>query len=286
MKKFGDRRDGERLKVEGVHKFMYHMLPKRCDNEVYVQRDVDVTDLVKFIEKKKEENGDITYFHAFSYAIGRVLYNYPSMNKFVMNGNYYKRKFISLGFVAKTSFTDDAKECLNVFKVDNSDTIDTISKKISKDVKRIRANTDSSTDGAIEIIGKLPRPLRAFVIGCFKFMDRHDLIPEDLTKDSIYHASVLVTNLGSIGCNSVYHHLSEFGTNGVVIAIGKIVKKPIVIDGKVVIRDVCDFGITLDERIGDGFYFAKAVNLLEHILTHPEMLEEKIDDRVDFKQGK
>ena len=90
MKKFGDRRDGERLKVEGVHKFMYHLLPKRCDNEVYVERNVDVTDLVKYIEKKKEENGDITYFHAFSYAIGRVFYNYPSMNKFVMNGNYYR----------------------------------------------------------------------------------------------------------------------------------------------------------------------------------------------------
>ena len=115
-----------------------------------------------------------------------------------------------------------------------------------------------------------------------KFMDNHDLLPQTLTNNSVYHCSILVSNLGSINCPSIYHHLTNFGTNSVIMTIGKIHKEVLVIDGKKEIRDVCDFGITIDERIGDGYYFAKAVNLFEYILNNPELLEEHINDRVDL----
>ena len=49
-------------------------------------------------------------------------------------------------------------------------------------------------------------------------------------------------------------------------------------NGKVEIRDIVDFGINLDERIGDGVYFSKSVNLLDYIITHPETLEEKANE--------
>ena len=114
-----------------------------------------------------------------------------------------------------------------------------------------------------------------------KILDRHDLLPESLTGNLIYYSTVLMSNLGSIGCGSVYHHLTDFGTNSIVLTIGEIKKEPYVTDeGKVEIHDFCDFGITLDERIADGFYFAKSVKLLEYILNHPELLEENINEKI------
>lgn len=281
-KKFTDRRDGEKLKTDGVHKLMLNILPKRTESETYLNKTIDVTNLVKYIEEKKKKDSKITYFHAFSTAIGRSIYNYPSMNKFIIGGSFYKRNDISIGFVAKTSFTDSAKECLNVIKVEDKDTINSISKKISGDVKKIRSNTNNDTDSAIEFIGKLPKILRCIIMKIIKFMDNHDLLPQTLTNNSVYHCSILVSNLGSINCPSIYHHLTNFGTNSVIMTIGKIHKEVLVIDGKKEIRDVCDFGITIDERIGDGYYFAKAVNLFEYILNNPELLEEHINDRVDL----
>lgn len=47
-------------------------------------------------------------------------------------------------------------------------------------------------------------------------------------------------------------------------------------------RYICDFGITLDERIADGVYFAKSLNLLEYILNNPSMLEDKASDKISI----
>ena len=38
-------------------------------------------------------------------------------------------------------------------------------------------------------------------------------------------------------------------------------------------RTVLELGLTLDERISDGYYYSKSVQLFKHLLTHPELLE-------------
>ena len=52
--------------------------------------------------------------------------------------------------------------------------------------------------------------------------------------------------------------------------------------GKTEIRKICEFGINLDERIADGFYFAKSIQLAEYIAKNPELL---LDD-FSFKPEK
>ena len=37
---------------------------------------------------------------------------------------------------------------------------------------------------------------------------------------------------------------------------------------------MCEFGINIDERIGDGYYFIKSLKMLQLIFDHPEMMEE------------
>ena len=41
-------------------------------------------------------------------------------------------------------------------------------------------------------------------------------------------------------------------------------------------------GITLDERIADGYYYSKSVHILKHLLQHPELLEERADKEVEL----
>ena len=87
-------------------------------------------------------------------------------------------------------------------------------------------------------------------------------------------ATVLLSNLGSIKCRSAYHHLNEYGTNSIVITIGTIYEE----DG----RYKVDIGATLDERIADGFYFAKSLKLVEYISSHPELLDEEVGKKVEI----
>ena len=262
---FGDRKDAVRVRnVDGMHMIMCDIKPLRADSDVYINQKIDVTELVKYIEERKKSESDLTYFHAFSMAIAKVFYNRPLLNRFVLNKHFYDRKDVSLSFVAKVDFEDDSPEYLNVIRVGENDTLIDVKNKISGTVKKVRSNSKNGTDDAINIVGKLPRFLRVFVMWFLKKLDNHGLIPYSLIE------------------NDIYHNLTDFGTNSILMTIGKIHKEQLVTEnGKVEIRDVCDFGVNVDERIADGVYFAKSIKLFEYILQNPKLLEKKACEKIE-----
>lgn len=281
-KRFRDRKDGSMVRISGFDKFLYLLKPRRSEAEVYISKKIDVSDLVKYMEKKKKDNEEITYFHLFSTAVAKLVYNKPYLNRFIMGSNKYERNEVTLSFVAKTKFEDDAKELLKVIKIEDDDNVDTISKKIFGSVRKIRSNEISHTDDFVNSLGKLPGMVMSIIVWFVKKLDRFDLLPKSLTENSIYHSSVLISNLGSIHCDGIYHNLTNFGTNSILLTIGEIKEEACVIDGKIDKRYICDFGITLDERIADGVYFAKSLNLLEYILNNPSMLEDRASDKISI----
>ena len=285
-KRLGDRRDGKRLRMGGFERFLYYLKPRRSDSEVYISKCIDVTELVKYMKEKKKDNEDLTYFHLFSTAVAKVVYNKPLLNRFIIGGNKYDRNDIILSFVAKTDFSDTAREFLTVIKVDANDSLMDISRKIKGDVKKIRSNKESHTDDFVNKLGRLPKWLMAIIVWIIKRLDNHDMLPQSLTKNSVYHSTVLLSNLGSIHCDGIYHNLTNFGTNSILLTIGEIKEEVKVIEGEIVKRCVCDFGITLDERIADGVYFAKSINLLEYILNDPKLLEGKVNDKIVISRDK
>lgn len=286
-KKIGDRRDGKRLKMSGFERFLYYLKPRRSDSEVYISKCIDVTELVKYMKEKKKDNEDLTYFHLFSTAVAKVVYNKPLLNRFIIGGNKYDRNDITLSFVAKTDFSDTAREFLTVIKVDDNDSLMDISRKIKGDVKKIRSNKESHTDDFVNKLGRLPKWVMAIIVWIIKRLDNHDMLPQSLTKNSVYHSTVLLSNLGSIHCDGIYHNLTNFGTNSILLTIGEIKEEVKVIEGEIIVkRYVCDFGITLDERIADGVYFAKSINLLEYILNDPKLLEGKVNDKIVISRDK
>ncbi len=47
-------------------------------------------------------------------------------------------------------------------------------------------------------------------------------------------------------------------------------------------REMVDLGITIDERLADGYYYAKSIKLLQYLLQHPEELEKPLGEEVDY----
>ena len=245
-----NRRDAKLIKQDnGIFNLIYYLKPKRVYAEVYINKKFDVTNLVKYMEKLKEEDSSYTYFHLFTTAISKLVYARPYLNRFIIAGRMYEREEVTLSFVVKTTFNDSAEELMTVIPVSKEDNLAMVKDKILSSVNKMRSNNShDKTNDTINKVGKLPRFLRFIIMEIFKFMDSHDLLPNSLTKDDIYHASVLVSNLGSIKCGAIYHNLTDFGTNSLIITIGDIHKEVIVNDkGKSEIRDICEFGITIDE---------------------------------------
>ena len=54
------RRDAKRVKnISGLSQILIDLKPDRCDSDVYINRKIDVTNLVTYIESKKKENSEI-----------------------------------------------------------------------------------------------------------------------------------------------------------------------------------------------------------------------------------
>ena len=278
-KKLGDRRDARKLKMNGVLR-MCTYLKERHNADVYINKTIDVTNLVKYMEEKKKKDNEITYFHLLSYACARVVYNRPYLNRYIINHTCYERDDVTLAFTAKVAFEDDAKEFLSVIKVLPTDNVDDIKKTIKNKVDKVRGNIQNDTDNAVDILDKLPRPILGIAAIIVKWMDKHDLLPRSFSENLLYNSTAILSNLGSINCGAIYHNITNFGTNGILITFGKIHKEPMVINDKIEIRDVLEIGANLDERIADGVYMAKAINLFEDILQNPELFKEAASEKI------
>ena len=292
MKKFGDRRDGRKLtkkEMTGMAYINCDLKKKRAYREVFMNVPIDVTEMIKYVENQnKKKDVHITYFHMFCAAIGKTIYNNPNLNIYSIGGNFYMRNDVILSFVAKTDFSDEAKEVMQMLKVEENDNVFTLSKKISGGVKKARSDSKENSSGGdnlVDTVGHMPKIIRRPIVGVFKFLDKHDLLPKSLTEELLYYSSVIMSNIGTLNSpRGIYHDLTDFGTNSIMATMGKIYKQEVINeDGKKEIRDFCDFGITLDEGIGDGFYFIKSVNFLKYLLDNPKLLEGPANEKIKIK---
>ena len=277
------RRDGIRVKgLDGYHNILPYVMPKRTEAEVSLTEQFDVTDLVKYMAERNEKEGtNLKIFHAICTAIARTVYHRPKLNYFISGRRYYERPDITLSFVVKQKFEDDADETLMFLKVDPDMNLDSISKLIIGDVKKVRKEKSNDLDKLMNFVGSLPRPVLEVFFGSLRVLEYHGIMPKSLTAGDPNYSSVLLSNLGSIKSDSCYHHLSNYGTCSVMITIGVLHKEQKQMpDGSWQERDVINCTFNIDERLADGFYFAKSLRIADYMLTHPESMTEPISKTV------
>lgn len=286
MRRLKDRKDAKRIdKISGMTQIMIDIKPDRCDSDVYINQQMDVTNLSKYITEKKEVDQEITYFHAFVCAIGKIIYNRPKLNRFVADRHVYEHNDVVVSFVAKISFDDHAEEMMIMIPIDKDDNIDSISKKVRDKVNKVRTNNEKKgANSAIDTLGKLPNIIRIPLMGLFKWLDKKGKLPSSLIQDNLYYSSIIISNLGSIKCGAIYHNITNFGSCSSLATIGEIKDVEVIVDGNKKIIKACDFGINIDERIADGYYFAKSVKLLQYIFDNPECMEGKCGDIIEIQK--
>lgn len=287
-RKWGDRRDGRWVKAPGLQTVMAYLMPKRTDCEVYLNDRLDATELLQYLEQKNAQHPEFktTVFHCMIMGMARMVKERPKMNRFIQGYRMYERDDISISFVVKRRFADGGEESLMVLVPKDDDTLDTVSRKIVGDVKETRKSETSTggVDALLDGFAKLPRPILMLAIRIIRYLDFWGVNPKVLTQGDPNYTTILCSNLGSIKAPAVYHHLNNYGTNSVMVTIGTLHKEELVMpDGTKAIRDVIDFGATLDERIADGFYFARSLRLLKHIFAHPELLDQPLGQPSGFQ---
>ena len=285
-KRPGDRRDGVLLReLDSLHFITGILYPNRCDNEAFISERIDLTNAYAYLEAKNA--GDPVYkynvFQLVVTAIVKVLTLRPKMNRFIVNSNFYQRNEVSASFVVKKIFSDKGAEALAFLHTESTDTIDSIHEKIYEQVSSCRSEQIDSSTESMDILNKLPRWVARAAVRFIMFLDRHGWVPQDMIATDPYYSSCVLSNLGSIKLKSGYHHLTNWGTCSMICLLGEIKKTPVFDDeGNVTMRPTIDLGLTIDERLADGYYYSKSVRLLAKLLENPELLELPLAEEVDY----
>ena len=287
-KRFGDRKDAYLLRdIDPMHLFVPHLYPNRADCESFVTEDIDLTNLLEYLDKKNSDNPEYKYtlFHAIAAALVKTVTLRPKMNRFIQGRRMYQRDHLSIAFVAKKYFGDEAYESLLTMKFDENTTINSLHDRIMDEVMQVRTGKrEDNSSEKMGILVKMPNIFLRWLVNILRVLDFYGKVPNFLVKEDPCYSSVFISNLGSIKLHATYHHLTNWGTNSVFVVIGEKHLAPKYDEnGFVGMVQSLELSLTIDERIADGYYYSKTFRLLKYLLQNPQLLELPAKELVDYE---
>ena len=282
---FGKRTDGRRLrKISPFFLLMPHIMKRRSDAQVFYAHEIPIAPLDEYIAKKDAEGIKMSYMSIIYASLVRILAEKPLINRFVMNGRVYARNSIDISLAIKKGMNETAEETTLKLHFKGSENIFEIRNRLEEAIVQNKAVTaENGTDKLAKALAYIPSWLIKLIVNFLIFLDKHDLMPKFIIEASPFHTSAFLTNVGSLGIDSIYHHLYDFGTTGVFLAMGKK-KKSLINDDDVLTEEkTLSLRWVLDERICDGYYYANAVKLFTKYMKKPELLEVNIEPIEDVK---
>jgi len=251
-----------------------YLMKGRNESAAYYPITVDAENLLAYIEAKKGTPQETTIFITTMLALIKVLRARPTLNRYIMGRRLYQRENVVLSFIAKKRYSDDGQETNVLVSIKPTDDHDTIVAKLKGEIHAARHGAEKADDKIISLFLHLPRGLLRLAVKLLSLYDFFIDTPKFLRGIDPLRCSAYVANLGSVGINAPYHHLYEWGTCSIFFAIGKITPKVIVgEDGQPVVHRMLPIRVTLDERIADGYYDARSLDLFHEYLGNPELLE-------------
>lgn len=272
------RVDGRRVKGEvPMYMLAPQFMPHRNDAMNMTTVDIPIEPLRKYMNAKRKEGHHISHMALIMTAYAHLVGEYPSINRFVQNRRVYEHNDFTISLVVLRPGNTGNDDTMAKLYFQPEDTVFDVQRKIDEYIEKNTSGAEEDQNSLDKIMGVLCSlgGLLDIVGAILRFLDRHGWLPKSLIEISPFHASLLITNLASIRTNHIYHHVYNFGTTSVSIAMGNMREVPKRgRDGSVELVRCIPLGVVMDERIASGHYLALAFARLKDMLAHPEQLEQ------------
>jgi pyruvate dehydrogenase E2 component (dihydrolipoamide acetyltransferase) len=250
---------------------------KPTDSKIYGMVELDVTELEKYIAKKRKQGTKTTLTYLLTLIIGRAIrQEVPELNTYLKRGKIVQRKQVD----ATVSVLLAGGQMGSV-KVENADqlTTDEISNKIGKNIANSRKGKENDTMQSKSMLAKFPWPFRNWLFQLYKTITINWGISLPMIGlDSTSFGSYIVSNIGTVGLDTGYGSLLPSSNISFVFILGAIDKKPVVVNDEIVIRRVMWLSSTLDHRVVDGSHGGKLFRVIKQLAKNPELLDLKPDE--------
>ena len=284
-KRFGDRSDGYLIKtIPPITKLMPFIMRYRSDAMNMFSSSIEISAAEKYIKEKHAEGYEhFGLIHLIIAAYVRAASQRPAINRFVSGQLIYARNKIEVAITIKKEMTLSSPEtCLKMEFAPDATPVD-VYNEFNKQVQEYRKQQEESDfDKTARILNYIPRFVLKFAIFILRVLDYFGILPKFLLKVSPFHASMVITSMGSLGIPPIFHHIYDFGNVPLFVAFGKRRKAyELDADGKVCERVYSDLCVVTDERICDGFYYASAFRMLQRLIRNPYKLDTPPEEIVE-----
>lgn len=277
------RPDGQLVRNESpVRGIMPYIMRGRNESIIYHEAWYDISKsraYLRAFNHAHENDQPATLFHLYVWATGQALADRPGLNRFISGGRMYQRKGSFISFAAKKEMSDEAP--LVTVKVEQfkGEPFAPFVKRIVGAINGGRSGPARSVDKELAFAMVLPGFLLSFVMRALQWLDRVNLMPGWMIASDPLYTSIFLANLGSVGLDRTYHHLYEYGTAAMFGALG-MPRKQLMPDraGNPVTKDILEVRWALDERVNDGLYASRTLQLLRKIFEDPEAHERTLVD--------
>ena len=267
---FGRRRDGSLARVAPYRRIMPFLMRGRNEAIVLFEQHLDMSRAQPWLVAWNARHGaHATAFHLVLHALACALHDRPHLNRFVAGRRIYDRHGVFITFAAKKAMHDDAPLATVKRAFGPRESFSEMVAALTADIQVAKSNAISKVDKELAVFLRLPQLLLAASVALLRWLDGRGLAPRALIGDDPMYTSAFVANLGSLKIDAAYHHLYEHGNCPLFVAIGQITQVPAVIDGQVVARPQITLRYTFDERVEDGHYCAKSLQLLAQRIEDP-----------------
>ena len=275
------KREGRRVRsLPPMNEVGVVFMPNRNGASNKFADTIDITETEKYIrEKRKNGMPGLGIMHVIIASYIQTAATYPGINRFIRGHKIYARNGIETCLTIKKDMSLDAQETIIKIPAKPDCTIDDVYNTIAELLEENKAEGDTNNmDSLVRILTWIPRFLLLGVMWILRILDYFGLLPRFLTKLSPFHASMFITNVGSLGIPPIFHHLYDFGNIPIFISMGmKHTKYVTKSDGTVEKRKYVDITIVTDERICDGHYYATAFKTLKRLSEKAWLLEKPCD---------
>lgn len=271
------RKDGDSIqdRLKDGRKFLPYILGPATDSWILWEEIIKIQPALDFIETWNETHPPelkLTLHSLLLRACAKAYPLNPRMNRFVAGNQYYQRDGIYISFSAKKEFSESGGLLIFKRRFEPNETIEEMLHDLRNMLQRDRKAKTSDQEKETSTLLRLPRPLLQLGMMGVRALDYFNLLPPSFIDGNPLFAGMFISNLGSLGMNSGWHHLYKFGNVCLFGVMGSPYDAPVVEDGKVVARKVCSLKWTFDERVEDGLNAGRAAGTVTQFLENPGTL--------------
>jgi hypothetical protein len=238
------------------------------DPTVYGNLEINMTRALEYLEVLSRETGKkVTVTHLVTKAIARALAAHPEANAIITGRRIYMRQSID---VYCQVATDSGRDLSGVKVTDvEHKSVAEIAATLAQSIRNVRSGDDGS-EGTKKAVLTAP----GFVLGpLMALVDYASYrLQIDLGRFGVGYdqfGSAMVSNVGQFGVDHGLAPLVPRTHVPIVLLLGRVMPRPVVVDGRVEAAPCMTVGCTFDHRLIDGFQAGSMECLVRETLEDP-----------------